>query len=198
MNKRLITCLPWVLWTLAMLLNVVQIVLLFLSNFQGLLDGLLLMPAMLIFLTVGTLVAWRHPCNPLGWILCMGTTIMLGSEAAGAYTTYTLLVAPGRFPCPRGLHRTSTGTPIIPRNLVREFKALLERVALPPIRFHDLRHSCASLLAANGVPVRVAMDVLGHANITTTQNVYTHVFDNAKRQAAEVMERVFSGQQHEA
>jgi integrase len=54
------------------------------------------------------------------------------------------------------------------------------------------------LLAANGVPVRVAMDVLGHANITTTQNVYTHVFDNAKRQAAEVMERVFSGQQHEA
>jgi len=90
---------------------------------------------------------------------------------------------------------TRTGAPILPRNLVREFKALLQRSALPPIRFHDLRHSCASMLAANGVPARVAMDVLGHANITTTQNIYTHVFDDAKRQAAEVMDRVFGGHQ---
>ncbi len=79
----------------------------------------------------------------------------------------------------------------LPRNLVREFHALLERAALPSIRFYDLRHSCASVLAANGVPARVAMDVLGHAIITTTQNIDTHVFDDAKRQAADVMDRVF-------
>jgi integrase len=86
---------------------------------------------------------------------------------------------------------TSVGTPISPRNLVRSFKALLKRAYLPDIRFHDLRHSCASILAAQGVPPRVAMEILGHASITTTQNIYTHVFDDAKRQAADVMDHVF-------
>jgi integrase len=86
---------------------------------------------------------------------------------------------------------TRYGTPISPRNLVRSFKALLQRAGLPDMRFHDLRHSCASLLAAQGVPARVAMEVLGHASIQTTQNIYTHVFDDAKRQAADVMERLF-------
>lgn len=64
------------------------------------------------------------------------------------------------------VHLTS-GSLELPRNLVREFKALLRRAAVPPIRFHDLRHSCASMLVVNGVPARVAMEVLGHANITT-------------------------------
>jgi integrase len=86
---------------------------------------------------------------------------------------------------------TSNGTPINPRNLVRDFKAFLRRANLPDIRFHDLRHSCASLLAAQGVPVRVAMDILGHTNIATTQNIYTHVFDDAKRQAADAMDQLF-------
>ncbi len=86
---------------------------------------------------------------------------------------------------------TRWGTPISPRNLVRSFKRLLGRAGLPDMRFHDLRHSCASLLAAQGVLARVAMEVLGHASIQTTQNIYTHVFDDAKRQAADVMERLF-------
>ncbi len=88
---------------------------------------------------------------------------------------------------------TSNGTPISPRNLVRDFKVFLQRAKLPDIRFHDLRHSCASLLAAQRVPVRVAMDILGHTNIATTQNIYTHVFDDAKRQAADAMEQLFGG-----
>ncbi len=88
---------------------------------------------------------------------------------------------------------TSNGTPINPRNLVRDFKAFLQRAKLPDIRFHDLRHSCASLLAAQKVPVRVAMDILGHSNIATTQNIYTHVFDDAKRQAADAMDQLFGG-----
>src|SRR5919202_1597079 len=88
---------------------------------------------------------------------------------------------------------TSIGTPISPRNLVRSFKAVLTRAGLPDIRFHDLRHSRASLLAAQGVPARVAMDVLGHSNIQTTQNIYTHVFDDAKRQAADALEQILGG-----
>jgi integrase len=87
---------------------------------------------------------------------------------------------------------TSTvGTPIHPGNLMKSFHALLDRAGLPRIRFHDLCHSCASLLAAQGVPARVAMEVLGHADIRITQNIYTHVFDEAKQQAADAMDRLF-------
>ncbi len=71
------------------------------------------------------------------------------------------------------------------------FKALLERAGLPDVRFQDLCHSCGSLLAAQGVPARVAMDVLGHASIQITQNICTHVFDYARRQAAAVTYSLF-------
>jgi integrase len=89
---------------------------------------------------------------------------------------------------------TETGLPVHPRNLFRAFQRLLKRAGLPEIRFHDLRHSCASILAAQGVPARVAMEILGHASITTTQNVYTHVLDDSKRGAVDVMDRLFGEQ----
>jgi integrase len=87
---------------------------------------------------------------------------------------------------------TQGGTPIHPRNLVRSFHRLLKQSGLPPMRFHDLRHSCLSLLAAQGVPARVAMDIAGHSDIRLTQNSYTHVFDEGKRQAAQAMDVLFS------
>ncbi len=86
---------------------------------------------------------------------------------------------------------TRVGTPIHPRNLVRSFHALRKRAGLPPLRFHDLRHSCLSLLAAQGIPARVAMEIAGHSDIRLTQNVYTHVYDEAKRQAADAIDRLF-------
>jgi len=86
---------------------------------------------------------------------------------------------------------TSIGTPINPPNLVRAFHALLERAELPHMRFHDLRHSCATLLAEQHVPERIAMEILGHSDIRVTQNIYTHVFDHAKRQASDAMDRLF-------
>ncbi|MFN8515199.1 MAG: tyrosine-type recombinase/integrase [Chloroflexia bacterium] len=69
------------------------------------------------------------------------------------------------------------------RNLVRDFQALRERAGLPPMRFHDLRHSCISFLAAQGVPARTAMEIAGHSQITLTMNVYAHIGDEAKRAA---------------
>lgn len=86
---------------------------------------------------------------------------------------------------------TRYGTPINPSNLLKWFQKLLNEADLPHIRFHDLRHSCASLLAAQGVPARVAMDILGHSDIRITQNIYTHVFDESKREVAGVMDSVF-------
>jgi integrase len=67
------------------------------------------------------------------------------------------------------------GTGLEPRNLHRAFKRMLNRAGLPDIRFHDLRHSAASLMLAQGVPLRVVMEVLGHSSISLTANTYSHV-----------------------
>lgn len=83
---------------------------------------------------------------------------------------------------------TSIGTPIEPRNLVRHFQTLCRRAGLPQIRFHDLRHTCASLLLAQGVEPRVIMETLGHSVIGTTLNIYTHVLPATQRSAADRMD----------
>lgn len=69
---------------------------------------------------------------------------------------------------------SNVGTPIVPRNLVRHFKKTLRAAGLPDVRFHDLRHTCATLLAAQGTPPAVAMRILGHSQIAVTMEIYTH------------------------
>ena len=61
------------------------------------------------------------------------------------------------------------------------------------IRFHDLRHTCASLLLAQGVSPRVVMDVLGHSQLSITMDLYSHVMPSALRDAADAMDRALSG-----
>ena len=53
------------------------------------------------------------------------------------------------------------------------------------MRYHDLRHGAASLMAAQGVPARVAMEILGHAQISTTMNIYTYVAPELQKEATE-------------
>ena len=53
------------------------------------------------------------------------------------------------------------------------------------MRYHDLRHGAASLMAAQGVPERVAMEILGHAQIGATMNIYTHIAPELQEDAAE-------------
>lgn len=80
---------------------------------------------------------------------------------------------------------TPIGTPLQPSNLVnRSFHPLLERAGLPRVRFHDLRHTAASLMAAQGVPPDVVRRILGHSSITITYDVYAHVFPQALEEAA--------------
>jgi len=73
----------------------------------------------------------------------------------------------------------------------RAFGQLLEKAGLPHIRFHDLRHTAATLLMAQGVPVKVASEMLGHADITTTLRTYSHVLPGMQQQAAAAMDRLF-------
>ena len=79
---------------------------------------------------------------------------------------------------------TPVGTLIDPRNDYREFKKLLGNTGLPPVRLHDLRHTAASLLVAQGVPPRVVMEILGHSQIALTMNTYSHVAPEVSREAA--------------
>ena len=75
-----------------------------------------------------------------------------------------------------------------PRNLSSNFSKLLELKGLRHIRFHDLRHSCASLLLANGVPLKHIQEWLGHSDFTTTANIYAHLDYKSKITSAQAME----------
>lgn len=77
------------------------------------------------------------------------------------------------------------GAPLSAFHVIRRFRALLASANLPPMRYHDLRHGAATLMAAQGVPARVAMELLGHSQISTTMNIYTHVAPELQREAAE-------------
>jgi len=94
-------------------------------------------------------------------------------------------LAAGRHWQDRGFVLTSAvGTPLEPRNVTRQFKALLAAAKLPDMRLHDLRHSCATLLLAQGVNPRVVMETLGHSQVSLTLNTYSHVLPALQRDAA--------------
>ena len=79
------------------------------------------------------------------------------------------------------------GTLTSPDYLTQAFPKLLEKNGLRKIRFHDLRHSCASLLLANGVPMKQIQEWLGHSDFSTTANVYAHLDYNSKLSSADAM-----------
>ena len=69
-----------------------------------------------------------------------------------------------------------------------QFKPLLKRARLPQIRFHDLRHTCATLLLSKNVNPKVVSEMLGHATIAITLDTYSHVLPNMQSEAAQAME----------
>jgi integrase len=85
---------------------------------------------------------------------------------------------------------TDIGTPISPRNLLRHFKARIEDAGLPDIRFHDLRHTTASLLLEKNVHPKIVQELLGHSTITLTLNTYSHIINPLGRIAADTMDDV--------
>ena len=84
------------------------------------------------------------------------------------------------------------GTIFNPNAVTENFSKILKRNGLRHIRFHDLRHSCASLLLANDVPMKQIQEWLGHSDISTTANIYSHLDYKSKITSANVMDNVLA------
>jgi integrase len=82
---------------------------------------------------------------------------------------------------------SSIGTPIDPRNLYREFQKVCRSAGLGDWHPHELRHSAASLMLAQGVKIQVVSQVLGHSSIRMTADVYGHLLDPDRQEAAQAM-----------
>ena len=83
---------------------------------------------------------------------------------------------------------SESGTPLNPENLVkRSFKPLLKRAGLPEIHFHNLRHTCATLLLGRGVHPKIVQELLGHATIAMTLDTYSHYLPSMGNQVAGAM-----------
>ena len=84
---------------------------------------------------------------------------------------------------------STKGTPLDAQNVVnRYYKPLLKRAGLPPVRFHDLRHSCLSLLAARGEPIRDLQALAGHATASFTLQRYTHHYPASGKRTVSAMD----------
>ena len=84
------------------------------------------------------------------------------------------------------------GEIIAPNYVTEHFRIILKRNNLNLIRFHDLRHSCASILLANKIPMKMIQDWLGHSDMGTTANIYSHLESESKPESASAIEIALS------
>lgn len=87
---------------------------------------------------------------------------------------------------------TSKGTPVNPENLKKTYERLIKEADVPKIRFHDLRHTHATMLLAQGVHAKVISERLGHSNIKITLDTYSHVLPNMQEEAANQIDALLS------
>lgn len=87
---------------------------------------------------------------------------------------------------------TSMGTPMEPRNVNRHFYEVIKTAGISHFRLHDLRHYCASLLLAQGVQLKIVSEILGHAQLSTTADIYTHILPEVKKDALNLMDRILT------
>ena len=87
---------------------------------------------------------------------------------------------------------STTGTPVNPSNLRRAFRELLKKSGLPKIRFHDLRHTAASLMLNNGIPVLIVSRRLGHAKPSITLDVYGHLIPSKQEEVVQLMDELLT------
>ena len=84
------------------------------------------------------------------------------------------------------------GTILDPSTISSRFGQILNRDGLPHVRFHDLRHTAASLMILEGVDLKTISDILGHSSISITADIYGHVLEEQKRKAVDKLDKYFN------
>ena len=122
-------------------------------------------------------------------------------ESLGSSSKECSRIAPVRmksagWPAARGVRKgmvftAHKGTFLEPRNMLREYYRLRAQAQLPKIRFHDLRHSAATILKMAGIPDEAIQKLLGHASVRTTQEFYMHLTPHGEKRAADKMDEIF-------
>jgi integrase len=87
---------------------------------------------------------------------------------------------------------SKSGTPMDPSNLRLDFVRVLMQAGLPKIRFHDLRHTAASLMLNHGIPVIVVSKILGHSKPSITMDIYGHLYNEMQGEASRLMDELVS------
>ena len=85
---------------------------------------------------------------------------------------------------------SNKGTPLEPSNMRKDFNRVLEKAGLAKIRFHDLRHTAASLMLNNGIPVIVVSKVLGHSKPSITMDIYGHLYNRMQDEVVRLMDEL--------
>jgi len=85
---------------------------------------------------------------------------------------------------------SSVGTPINPSNLRKDFNEVIVRAGIERIRFHDLRHTAASLMLNNKIPGIIVSKMIGHSRPSTTMDIYGHLVPGMQDEAAKMMDGI--------
>jgi len=126
-------------------------------------------------------------------------TLVLPEIAVGALRAHRTrqrmerLVAGSRWQETGYVFTTLRGSPLDAATVTRAFQRALERAGLPHSRFHDLRHTAATFLLAQGFTLEDVKNLLGHSSITLTSNTYGHVLEQRQQQVAAGMDAILGG-----
>ena len=88
---------------------------------------------------------------------------------------------------------STVGTPMEPRNLTRHVHAMCKKAGLPPERFHNFRHTAASIGFAEGLDPKMIQAMLGHSTIGVTMDTYTHLIPALKQEGAQRIGKALEG-----
>jgi integrase len=113
-------------------------------------------------------------------------------RAQRAVLSYERLFAGARWKDNDLIFPSTLGTPLDLMKLHKDFKGILHKAQLPNLRFHDLRHTAATLMLAQGIHPKVVQERLGHADIALTLNTYSHVLPDIQEEAAEKLDQLFT------
>lgn len=125
-------------------------------------------------------------------VIILGPTAILKLKHHYHQQHWSRLIAGDRWEENDLIFPNTIGKPMEHNRLLKDFKEILKLAGLPIIRFHDLRHTAATLMLQAGIHPKIVQETLGHADISLTMNTYSHALPTLQKEAAEKMDELVS------